>query len=230
MLRSNMHRSNGETGTRIAAVVLVVCALFVVVAAAKDFVMPKAFHAKTYPAHDEHPAEKVSIAVDPYDMADKAAVFSVPYAQHGFLPFHVIISNDGDSAAFIANMKLELITRDRTKIQPADDDDIFRRISRLKRRGDEPSRNPLPIPLPRSKDRGGVPKQAYEELEASKFRAKAVEPHSTQAGFFFFDVGDLRDPLAGAHLYVTGLSDGNGGELMYFEIPLEKYLSYQPAK
>jgi hypothetical protein len=31
--------------------------------------------------------------------------------------------------------------------------------------------------------------------------------------------------MAGAHVYVTGLHDSKGNELMYFEIPLEKYLS-----
>ena len=43
--------------------------------AGKDFVMPTAQAARNYPAHDEHPTEKVAIAVDPYDMADKAQIF-----------------------------------------------------------------------------------------------------------------------------------------------------------
>ena len=60
------------------------------------------------------------------------------------------------------------------------------------------------------------------------FRAKAVEPHGTQAGFLFFDVEGIRNPLAGAKLYITGLRDGNGQELLYFEIPMEKYLTYKP--
>ena len=39
----------------------------------------------------------------------------------------------------------------------------------------------------------------------------------------------MSQPLAGAHLYVTGVRDGNGSELMFFDIPLEKYLTYRPA-
>jgi len=35
--------------------------------------------------------------------------------------------------------------------------------------------------------------------------------------------------LAGANFYLTGVHDAKGNELMYFEVPLEKYLS-APAK
>jgi len=57
------------------------------------------------------------------------------------------------------------------------------------------------------------------------FNAKAVEPHSTQSGFLFFDVSGLSAPLPGAHFYLTGVRDAKGTELMYFEIPFEKYLT-----
>ncbi|MGH9670579.1 MAG: hypothetical protein ACRD3A_10770, partial [Terriglobales bacterium] len=56
---------------------------------------PKAYHAKTYPAHEAHEMEKLSIAADPYDMADKAAVFVTPFLNEGILPVHHILSNDG---------------------------------------------------------------------------------------------------------------------------------------
>jgi hypothetical protein len=41
----------------------------------------------------------------------------------------------------------------------------------------------------------------------------------------FFDVSDIANPLAGAHFYLTRVRDAKGNELMYFEVPLEKYLS-----
>jgi hypothetical protein len=61
-----------------------------------------------------------------------------------------------------------------------------------------------------------------DEIETSQFAAKAVEPHTTQSGFMFFDIGDIATPLANAHLYVNGVDDAKGGELMYFEIQLGK--------
>src|ERR1051326_3250 len=124
--------------------------------AAKTYVAPKAFNAKTYPAHDAHDNEKVTIAADPYDMPDKAsAVFNLNYRDKGLLPVYVIITNDGDQPVALTAMKVQLVTADRSKLSAADDDDLYRRFSRVKRRGDEVSRNPLPIPLPRHPDEIG---------------------------------------------------------------------------
>src|SRR5208282_3024702 len=41
---------------------------------AKDFAKPVAQPAKTYPVHDDHSDEKVAIAADPYDTAEKAKI------------------------------------------------------------------------------------------------------------------------------------------------------------
>jgi hypothetical protein len=193
----------------------------------KGYVAPKVYHANTYPARDEHPMEHVSIAIDPYDLPDKTAgVLRVPYKEEGFLPIRLIISNDADSTLVLSDMKVELITVKKVKIQPATPDDVYRRISKQGKRPDEPRTIPLPIPR---KQKPSISKEARDEVENSRFLAKAVEPHSTQAGFLYFDVEGISNPMAGAHLYVTGVRDANGQELMYFEIPLEKYLSYQPG-
>jgi hypothetical protein len=108
----------------------------------------------------------------------------------------------------------------RAKLAPANEDDIARRLTRP-----SANTNKYPIPFPTKKIKGGLSKQALEEIQNAQFVAKAVEPHSTQSGFLFFDVSDLSTPLAGAHFYLTGVRDAKGNELMYFEIPLEKYLS-----
>ena len=193
----------------------------------KFYVAPKVYHADTYPARDDHPLEKTAIAVDPYDMPDKTTgVFRVPYKEAGFLPIRLVISNDGASTLVLTDMKVELVTVKKVKIQPAVPDDIYRRISKQGKRPDAPRTVPLPIPR---KVKPSVSKEAQDEIENSRFVAQAVEPHSTQAGFLFFDVEGISNPMAGAHLYVTGIRDAQGQELMYFEIPLEKYLSYQPG-
>jgi hypothetical protein len=222
-----MHRVLMIAFGRLAVVSLTVAAAVLFAFAAKEFVPPRAFHAKTYPARDEHPAEHVTIAVDPYDMPDKAAVFTVAYKENGILPVHFIVSNDGDQPVELKGMKVQLVTVNRTKLAPASAEDLYRRLSRTSRRGDEPRRSPLP--LPRKGPAVGVSKEARQEIETAGFQAQAVEPHSSQAGFLFFDVVGIANPLAGAHLYVTGVRDGQGQELMYFEIPLEKYLTYRPG-
>jgi hypothetical protein len=70
--------------------------------------------------------------------------------------------------------------------------------------------------------KGTISQKERDEIESSQFAAKAVEPHSTQSGFLFFDIGDISAPLVGAHIYVTGVDDAKGTELMYFEIAMQK--------
>jgi hypothetical protein len=186
---------------------------------AKDFVKPAARPAKTYPAHDEHPEERVAIATDPYDTPDKAGIFSVDFREHGFLPVFFVVTNDGDQPVSIANIEVKLITANRSKLTPTSPDDLFRRLS-------NPQANtaplPLPFPVPRKKVKGTISKKEMDEIEAAQFAAKAVEPHTTQSGFLFFDVGGISAPLAGAHMDITGVADAKGNELMYFEIRMQK--------
>jgi hypothetical protein len=195
----------------------------IVCLAAKHFVMPAAQPAKTYPAHDAHPAEAVTVALDPYDMADKASIFSVHYSEMGLMPMFLVITNDGDQPVSLAGMKAEFVTFNQTKISAATEEDIYRRISRP---AGKISQNPLPWP---KKANGSMSKDAMEEVQNSQFAAKAVEPHGTQAGFVFFDVSGISTPLAGAHFYLTGVRDAKGNELMFFDVALEKYLS-APSK
>jgi hypothetical protein len=189
--------------------------------AAKDFVMPAAQPARTYPAHDDHPMEKIVVAIDPYDVEDKASIFSVNYRSHGYMPVFFVITNDGDQPVSLVGMKAQLNTKDRSKLLPSTTDDLVRRLSHPSR-NDRP--NTLPIPLPRKEVKGGVDRKTWDEIEQAQFGAKAVEPHSTVRGFLFFDIADISNPLAGASFYLTGVHDAKGNELMYFEIPMEKYL------
>lgn len=211
---------------RVAAVVAALV-VATVAWAAKEYVAPKAYNARTYPARDAHDNEKVTIAADPYDMPDKAAaVFNLDYKAKDILPVYLIVTNDRDEPINLADLKVQLVTADRSKISADDMDDLYRHFSRVKRRGDEPRINPLP--LPRRGSDAGLPKEGLSELQHAPFAAKAVEPHSTVAGFFYFDVSGISQPLAGAHLYVMNVRDANGNDLMFFDIPMEKYLTYRP--
>ncbi|MGA2920002.1 MAG: hypothetical protein ABSE28_02780 [Candidatus Sulfotelmatobacter sp.] len=197
-------------------VLLSVVAAFALSLAAKDFVKPTAQPAKTYPAHDDHTNDKVAIAADPYDTSDKSKIFSLNFHQHGFLPVFFVVTNDGDQPISIANMQVTLTTASRAKLTPATSEDMFRRLS------NPHETTPIPIPIPQKKVKGGLSQKERDEIATSQFVAKAVEPHTTQSGFLFFDVEDLTAPLEGARMYVTGVDDAKGTELMYFEIPMEK--------
>ena len=195
------------------------CAAPFVCLAAKEFSMPKTQPAAAYPAHDYHSKELVTVGLDPYDTQAKANIFVVPYREMGLLPILMIVTNDSDEPVVLSEMKAQLTTSDGSKLSPASEDDIYRRVSHPKASG---ARVPLPFPTRRVK--GGVNTKEYNEIQNAQFRAKAVEPHSTQAGFFFFDVSDIPNPLDGAHFYLTGVHDSSGNDLMYFEVPLDKYV------
>lgn len=203
---------------RIRFGVLVIGLFSLLAWAGKNFVMPQAKPAVTYPAHDAHNDEKVIIALDPYDTSDKANIFNVKYNEVGFMPIFFVITNDGDEPISLNGMKAQLVTHDRTKISPADEDDLYRRLA-------HPTQSTSPLPYPRTKIKGRLDSKTQEELQNSRFAARAVEPHSTQSGFLFFDVSDISNPLSGANFYLGGVHDSKGNELMYFEIPLGKYVN-----
>jgi hypothetical protein len=207
----------------LTRVLVVSCAVvgFGACLAAKDFVKPVAQPAKSYPAHDDHSDEKLAIAADPYDSPDKAKIFSVDFHEHGFLPIFFVVTNDGGQPISIANMQVTLTTANRAKFTPISPEDIFRRLSNPQA-NTNPGVNPLPIPIPRKKVKGTISKKEMDEIESSQFAARAVEPHTTQSGFLFFDVGDIATPIAGARLFVNGVNDAKGAELFYFDIPLGK--------
>ena len=85
------------------------------------------------------------------------------------------------------------------------------------------------IPLP-----GGIPpiklkpkagnKEIEQDFNTFEFSSLVVEPHTTRAGFLFYDVTGLDHPLDGAKLHLHELRNADGKELFYFEIPFDKYL------
>jgi len=191
--------------------------LCVLALAAKDFVKPATKPARTYTTHDEHSKEAVTVAVDPYDSTEKAQIFSVKWNEEGFLPIFLVVTNDSDQPVSLAASGAQFITSRRDKLTAATNDDLYRRLSHVSAGG-----RTYPLPFPRTRVKGAVGKKALDEIDAAQFTAKAVEPHSTQSGFLFFDVSGISSPLSGARFYLTGVRDAGGNDLIYFEIPFEK--------
>jgi len=197
--------------------ILVPVVLCVLALAAKDFVKPATKPARAYATHDEHSNEAVAVAVDPYDGTEKAQIFSVKWNEEGFLPIFLVVTNDSDQPISLAAIEAQFITSRRDKLTAATNDDLYRRLSHVSAGG-----RTYPLPFPRTRVKGAVGKKALDEIDAAQFTAKAVEPHSTQSGFLFFDVSGISSPLSGARFYLTGVRDAGGNDLIYFEIPFEK--------
>jgi hypothetical protein len=206
---------------RVLAIASVVAWLPVLCLASKEFVMPAAQPAKTYPAHNEDSSHAIAVGLDPYDNDAKAKVFSIHYNELDLLPIFVVITNDGNEPVQLSGMNAQLVTANHSKLDPASTDEIRRRVTR------PVSQRSYPLPFPTKTIKGGVSQKQLEEIERAQFGARAVEPHSTQAGFLFFDVSGISSPLSGASFYLTGVHDAKGNEIMYFEIPFDRSLPRQ---
>jgi hypothetical protein len=199
------------------SIALLVTLLSLALWAAKEFVPPKAENANTYPSKDAHTNEKVTVAVDVYNTAPKDNIFITHYNQEGILPVLLVITNDSDLPIRLKDMGAELVTARRARLEALEVEDVFRRVAHIQ--GSSNPRQVGPITLPAG-NKNKKAQQQLDEITRAHFAAQAVEPHTTRSGFLFFDVENVPQPVAGAHLYLTGVRDDRGSELMYFEIPL----------
>jgi hypothetical protein len=186
---------------------------------------PPAGVATSYPAFDLHANEQVAIAADPYNTPEKASIFRFKYLQYGFMPIRIIVTNNGDKPISLIDARINFITAAGDKIPAAEPEDIERRLG-VKR---PDSGYKLPGPLPRVGNKSSKNKDVDEDFHTYEYSAVAVEAHTTRAGFLFYDVQGLANPLAGAKLNLRLLRNSEGKELFYFEIPFDKYLATRGA-
>jgi hypothetical protein len=192
-------------------------------AAAADHKPPAVQPATAFAAVETHPDEKVSIAAEPYDTREKTAIFRVDYLSHGVMPIRLIVTNNSDRPINLREARVLFYTAEGEKIQAAEPEDVERLMTRRER---ESTKIPMPTPLPPIKLK---PKASNKEIEQDfnqfEYGALVVEPHTTRAGFLFYDVSQLDNPLVHAKLHLHKLRDADGNELFYFEIPFDKYLA-----
>jgi len=191
-------------------------------ATARERKLPPAQPATTYAAVEVHPEEQIAIAAEPYDTQEKASLFRVDYLGHGVMPIWLVITNQGDKPISLKDARILFETAAGDRIQAAEPEDVERLITRREREG---SKIPLPLPLPPIHLKGKASNKNIEaDFDQFEYQALVVEPHTTRAGFLFYDVSDLSNPLKGAHLYVRELRNADGQMLFSFEIPFDKYL------
>jgi len=186
---------------------------------------PPAKDAATYPAVDIHQEEHVAIAAEPYNTEDKVKMFRVDYLDHQFLPIRIIITNSGDRPISLNDARINFISAHGDRIPAAEPIDVERRISLRDKTGSNIPVGPIHIHT-KPKNPNGKVEQDFSEFE---YAAIVVEPHTTRAGFLFYDIQGLGSaPLHGAKLVFRQVKNADGKELFYFEIPFDKYLQTQP--
>jgi hypothetical protein len=184
--------------------------------------------ATTFAAVEVHDKEQVAIAAEPYDTKEKESIFKVDYLSHGVMPIRLIVTNNGDRPISLRDARILFMTASGDKIQAAEPEDVERLMTQKERQG---GKIPMPGPIPAIKLK---PKASNKEIEADfdtfEYQALVVEPHTTRAGFLFYDVSQLDHPLQGAKLHLHKLRDADGNELFYFEIPFDNYLKSRSSQ
>ena len=161
------------------------CPLLLFRAHAADHAPPPAGVATSYPAFDLHPAEQVAIAAEPYNTQEKASIFRFKYLQYGFMPIRIIVTNNGDKPISLIDARINFITAAGDKIPAAEPEEVERRIGVKRPDGGYK----LPGPLPRIGNKSGTKnKDVEDDFHTFEYSAVAVEPHTTRAGFLFYDV------------------------------------------
>jgi hypothetical protein len=197
-------------------------------ALAADHTPPPVQPATEFAAFETHNDEHLSIAAEPYDTREKGVLFRVDFLSHGILPIRLIVTNNGETPISLRDARILFVTSTGDRIQAADPEDVERLMTRKEREG---GKIPLPGPLPSIKLK---PKASNKEIEQDfdtfEFQALVIEPHTTRAGFLFYDIGGLNHPLQDALLNLHTIKGADGKELFYFEIPFNKYLKTKSSQ
>jgi hypothetical protein len=205
----------------VLGLALLVIAL-VIPAVASNHSAPPVQPATTFAAVEVHDKEHVAIAVEPYDTKEKESIFRVDYLGHGVMPVRIIVTNNGDKPISLKDARILFYTAGGDRINAADPADVERLMTKTEREG---KKIPMPGPLPSIKMK---PKASNKDIEQDfnqfEYQALVVEPHTTRAGFLFYDVSQLDHPLEGAKMNLHKLRGADGNELFYFEIPFDTYL------
>jgi len=190
--------------------------------AASEHTPPPVEPATRFAAVEVHADEKLAIAVEPYDTKEKIALFRVDYLRRGVMPIRLIVTNNSDRPISLNEARILFESAAGDRIQAAEPEDVERRFTLKEKTG---AKIPMPAPIPSIKTKPRASDKAIEQdFDTFEYSSITVAPHTTRAGFLFYDVSALTRPLDGAKLLLRRLCDDNGHELFAFEIPFDKYL------
>lgn len=191
---------------------------------------PPVKSAAEYPLNDPHPNEHVTLAADPCIDSDACSFFRLPYVSHGLLPVRVIVTNDRDEPLILDDVRIQFLPAEGDKEAAATDEDLNRRL--FSRKSATPSRIPgLPIPITIHHE--AVDQKILNDDTDFGFTSTTIPPHSTRAGYVFYDTHGIDDPiLRHAQLYIKMIhytdAKGTQHELFPFELPFDNWLAAQP--
>ncbi len=217
------HRLSVPHRRTLVCLALAACAAAPAIAA--DHAPPPAKSATSYPAVDYHRNEQIAIAAVPCLSRDQCRFFRVDYLRYGFIPIRLIVTNLSDRPISLSDARILFEDAAKDRIQAAEPEDVERRIGYPgPNQGHTIPVGPIRLHT-HSKNQAGKVESDFNEFE---YAALAVEPHTTRAGYLFYDVNGLGpNPLHGASLVLRELRNADGRQLFFFQIPFDKFLNAQ---
>jgi hypothetical protein len=85
---------------------------------ASNHTPPPVQPATAFAAVEAHADEKVSIAAEPYDTREKAAIFRVDYLSHGVMPIRLIVTNNGSRPISLSEARILFYTAAGDRFRP----------------------------------------------------------------------------------------------------------------
>ena len=188
--------------------------------------VPPPLPAAQYPAHDTH--EQITIAADPGDTKNTAPNTRIDYLGHGFVPIRIIVTNDSSQPLSLDDARILLVPANSSAENAASQDELERGTSSVKNEG---RKTPLPGPLPPITHHDKpVDNDIVADDNDFGFKSSTIAPHSTAAGWLYYDIRDLdRPPLKGASIEVRKVRwSATNHTLDTFEIPLQPATTQSP--
>ena len=193
MCMPRSHLSIARLGLSVALIALLATAPAVRVSAEKSRKPPPPLSAQDYPMHDAHELERVTIAAEPGDTKETRPNTRLNYFDHDMMPIRIIVTNDSEFALTLDDARIHLITGDETIVPAATDDDLQRRMVTLG--SAKGTKIPLPMPLPPITVHHDIDKKIIDDENDFGFQTTTIKPHSTVAGYLFYDMQGLDPPV-----------------------------------
>jgi hypothetical protein len=186
--------------------------------------------ASQYVVNESHPNEHVTLAAEPCEFEEDCKFFRLPYVNHGFLPVRVIITNDRDQALALDEVRIQFFPAEGEKEAAATDEDLNRRLFH----GKDAAGTKLPV-IPITIHHQPVDQKILNDDADFGFKSLTVAPHSTAAGYVFYDTRNIDEPvMKHAELYVKEIytTDDKGVKLQLFAftLPFDKWIAAHPAE
>ncbi len=177
-------------------------------------------NAKDYALHDTQ--DGITIAAEPGDLKETRPNTRLDYFRHGFLPLRVIVTNNSAQPLSLDDARILFVSGDNYTENAATDDDLQRRM--FSKKYSDGTKIPLPAPLPTiTIHHPAIDKLIIADQTDFGFSSTTVAPHSTVAGYLYYDTRDINEPvLEHATLELRKVRwSATNKELQAFEIPLK---------